>query len=190
MAKRINNMKLSILIASVPNRMKTFNVIEDLCKQAEGKEVEILYLGDNFRLKVGRKRNQLIALSTGEYVCFVDDDDRVESTYVDDILKAIEENDVDCINFHASVSIDGNAPMMCKYSKELKNENLPTMYLRQPNHLMVWRKSIIEWFPEINVGEDNHFGAKMAAKNYTEHNIDKILYHYDFNSQTTEAQKR
>ena len=183
-------MKLSILLCSLPNRLKQFSVIEELTKQAKGKPVEILYLGDNWQMKVGEKRNNLIYLATGKYICFVDDDDRVEPNYVSEILKAIEY-EKDCINFQASVSINSSNPLICHYSKEFtENVNLPTKYLRQPNHLMVWKKSIIELFPEINVGEDNKFGADMALKDYSEYNINKVLYHYDFNSNTTEAQKR
>jgi len=184
-------MELSILLCSLPNRLKQFSVIEELTKQAKGKPVEILYLGDNWQMSVGEKRNNLIYLATGKYICFVDDDDRVEPNYVSDILDAINQHGTDCINFQASVSINESNPMICHYSKEFtENVNLPTMYLRQPNHLMVWKKSIVELFPEINVGEDNLFGENMAKKNYSEYNIDKVLYHYDFNSNTTEAQKR
>jgi|AntRauTorcE11897_2_1112592.scaffolds.fasta_scaffold06640_3 glycosyltransferase involved in cell wall biosynthesis len=184
-------MKLSILLCSVPSRLKKFSIIEELTKQAEGKQVEILYLGDNFKMKVGEKRNNLIYLATGKYICFVDDDDRVEPDYVHKILEAINTHDVDCINFQASVKINNGPAKLCYYSREYKkNENLADRYLRQPNHLMVWRKSIIELFPEINIGEDNQFGVSMASKEYTEYCIDKVLYHYDFNSQTTEAQKR
>ena len=183
-------MKLSILLCSLPNRLKSFSIIEELTKQAEGKPVEILYLGDNWKMKVGEKRNNLIYLATGEYITFVDDDDRVEPNYVNEILTAINDHDVDCINFQASVKLNGGPAKICHYSKNFKNANLPTSYLRQPNHLMVWRKSIIELFPKINIGEDNKFGEDMAKKNYSEYCIEKVLYHYDFNSNTTEAQKR
>lgn len=183
-------MKLSILLGSVPTRLKSFNVIEDLTAQAEGNPVEILYLGDNFTRSVGKKRNDLISLAQGEYVCFVDDDDRVDLEYVNTILAAINNMGSDCINFHASVTINNGPAKICYYSKKYLNKNTEDSYYRQPNHLMVWKKSIITKFPEINIGEDNEFGRIMASKEYTEHNIDKVLYHYDFSSQTTEAQKR
>ena len=182
-------MKLSILLCSLPNRLKSFSVIEELTKQAEGKPVEILYLGDNWKMKVGEKRNNLIYLATGEYICFVDDDDRVEPDFVSEILKGIEQSNADCITYRASVRLNGGPAKICYYSNKFKNQNLPDRYLRQPNHLMVWRKSIVELFPDINIGEDNKFGAEMEKKEYSEHAIEKVLYHYDFDSRTTEAQK-
>ena len=182
-------MKLSILLCSLPIRLKSFSTIEELSRQAEEKDVEILYLGDNQKMSVGEKRNKLLDLAKGEYICFVDDDDRVEHNYIDSILNAINSNNVDCINFLASVRLNNGPAKLCYYSNLFQNVNLEDRYLRQPNHLMVWRKTILSRFPEINIGEDNAFGSDMANKTYTEYCIDSVLYHYDFNSLTTIAQK-
>ena len=66
------------------------------------------------------------------------------------------------------------------------------------NHLMVWKKDYVEKFPEINCGEDAQFGIVMKkkldcdrkSKNIEFTEMQKVLYHYDFNTSTTEAQKR
>ena len=49
-------------------------MIDNLSKQAEGKPVEVLWLGDNYQRTVGAKRNALIDLAQGEYFAFVDDE--------------------------------------------------------------------------------------------------------------------
>ena len=61
-------------------------------------------------------------------------------------------------------------------------------YLRIPDHRSVWKKSIVERFPELNFGEDAKFAEKMYKKGYTEAQIDKVLYFYDFDKSQTLTQ--
>jgi len=197
-------MKLSILVCSLSNRLQNFSVIQDLVKQAEGLPVQVLYLGDNKTMTVGEKRNKLIDLAAGEFICFVDDDDRVEPDYVRTIYDAISHEShesqipVNLVTFQASVKINNGPAKICKYSASIEGDyNTDEFYYRLPNHLMVWRKDFVEEFPEINCGEDAQFGKLMKVKiknnglyeNYTVCEILKVLYHYDFNSNTTETQK-
>jgi hypothetical protein len=93
-------MKLSILICSVQKRLHKFaQLAEHLEKQAQNKPVEILWLGDNKSMTVGEKRNKLLSLAKGQYVCFVDDDDWVADDYIDELLKGTESGaDVICFN--------------------------------------------------------------------------------------------
>lgn len=182
--------KLSVLLCSLPNRLKKYSVIEKLDELSKNKNVQILYIGDNKSMSVGEKRNMLLSLAKGEYVCFVDDDDRVSDDYIDSILDILNSHNVDCINFKASVSINGSDPKICLYSKMYKNINTSDLYYRKPNHLMVWRRTILCKFDHINIGEDTIFGEYMSNIDYSEYCIDKVLYYYDFDSNLTEAQKR
>lgn len=192
-------MKLSILIPSVSNRRNTFlptsldMLYGQLGKLSESqqKEVEILYLVDNKTMMLGHKRNCLIDISQGKYIAFVDDDDRISDDYISELLKAIE-TDADAILFEVSVIINGESAKIAKYSKDYpKDHNTDDNYFRLPNHICCIKRevSLNTTFPSIPYGEDSAYSKLLRLYIKTEHQINKVLYHYDFNSDTTETQQ-
>ena len=78
-------MKLSILVLGLTDRNTSYMLYQLHKQQTE--EVEILSLIDNKSYTVSEKRNILINLSHGDYVCFVDDDDMVEDNYIQELLR-------------------------------------------------------------------------------------------------------
>ena len=85
--------KLSILIPTLKSRFKTLKAQVDRIEyQRQQKPVQLLWLGDNKSITIGTKRNLLLDISSGEYICFVDDDDIISDNYIESILKAIEDN--------------------------------------------------------------------------------------------------
>ena len=69
--------KLSILIPSIPSRFRRFQKLFEKINAQATNEVEILGLFDNKKRSIGHKRDALVQMSKGEYVCFCDDDDDV-----------------------------------------------------------------------------------------------------------------
>lgn len=188
----MDELKLSILICNTQSRVKKYLpvIVDDLCKQAEGKEVEILWLGDNKQRTVGEKRNALMSISKGEYFSFVDDDDRVSPNYVDDILREIRHRP-DVVVFQAFRSHNGKQDRVVHYDiNYVKDENLTQRYQRLPNHLMAWNekyKSVK--FIKSNFGEDADWAQRVKAKGVTsQRKINRVLYYYDFQSNNTETQ--
>lgn len=156
-------------------------------------DVEVIICTDNKILTVGAKRNLLVSIAKGEYSVQLDDDDRIESIYKRELLEAINISGADVITFVVSVSLDGKPPKLCFYSKDYKGDyNDSNSYYRLPNHLCcVKRKLAIQVpFAEINFGEDADYSKRLRPLLQTEYNIVKVLYHYDFNSSTTETQNR
>jgi glycosyltransferase involved in cell wall biosynthesis len=153
-------------------------------------DVEILILLDNKRIMLGTKRNHLLNMAQGEYVAFVDDDDILEPDYLKCLLEATETN-CDVITFKVSVTLNGGKPKICIYSKEYESDyDLLDSYHRLPNHIMCVKKDLamaVKYRPII-YGEDSDYSRRLKAHLKTEHPINKTLYHYVYNSATTETQ--
>lgn len=191
-------MKLSILIPTVGSRRNTFlpRILEQIYSQYDNmsedfkKQVEILVLMDNKTIMLGDKRNIMVEQAQGEYVVFVDDDDRISEDYIETLLNATQENK-DAITFKAEVTLNNGLPKVCKYSKNFeKDYNDNDFYYRIPNHICCVKKEIAQTveFPSILYGEDSGYSKKLKPLLKSETFIDKILYYYDFNSETTETQ--
>ena len=167
-----------------------FYQIEFLSKEQQA-QVEVISVIDNKKMILGDKRTKMVQMSQGEYVVQADDDDRVEFDYVRELLTAIETG-ADVITFHASVSLNGAPAKICFYSKEYQGDyNTPTTYHRLPNHLMCVKRELALQVPfqSIGRGEDADYAKRLKPLLVTEHRIEKVLYHYDFNQTTTETQK-
>lgn len=192
-------MRLSILIATVPSRLETFypKLIKNLSKQIEKRtDVEILGFYDNKKRTVGAKRNDLLNLAQGEYLTFIDDDDRVSDDYIDSILNTIIENPTaDCIVFDCITTINGDTsnPTYSQYS--IKHDyiefekNGRKEWRGKPAHTMVWKSSIAKKhaYQAKNYGEDIEWVKRACLDIKNEVRIDKTLYFYDFNGATTET---
>ncbi len=189
---------LTILICSVHTRYNTFlPKIEkqlfdqyNLLSYVDQERVEIIVLSDNKKQMLGRKRNLMIDMSQGKYVVFVDDDDRIAEDYIQSILDATE-SDADSIVFKSEVKLNGEPPKLCYYSKDVvKDYNTANEYHRIPNHICCVKRSLSlkSSFPNVLYGEDAGYGKVLLPHLKTEHKIDRVLYYYDYNSETTETQ--
>lgn len=189
---------LSILVCSVHTRYKTFlpKIQEQLYGQLaalsddDQQRIEIMILTDNKQMMLGHKRNKMVELAQGKYVAFVDDDDRLAEDYVSSLLEATA-SDADSIVFKAEVSLNGEPPKICHYSKDVKRDyNHKDGYYRIPNHICCVKRevSLKSSFPNVLYGEDAGYGKVLLPFLKTEHKIDKVLYYYDYNIETTETQ--
>lgn len=191
-------MDLTILVCSIHTRYATF--LPEIEKQLfdqynalaleDQDRTEIIVLTDNKKLMLGTKRNLLTNMAQGKYVVFVDDDDKIADDYIAQLLEGTKSN-ADCIVFQAAVSLNGEAPKTCYYSKDVKADyNTAVAYYRIPNHICCIKKSVSlkSSFPNVLYGEDAGFGKVLLPHLKTEHKIDKVLYYYNYNSETTETQ--
>lgn len=182
--------KLSVLIPTLPNRFEVFsNLMFDLKFQLQAldktNDVEII-TDDSIYKSIGEKRNYLLNLVNGEYVCFIDDDDKVSDDYFKTIFSAIE-NKPDNLSLKGIITIDGQLPKYfehsIKYNEYKTTQNLIT-YERYPNHLNVIKTEIAKKFkfPETNFGEDTDWATQIKDSGLLkkETYIDKILYYYRY----------
>lgn len=189
-----------MLVPSIGSRRNTFapKIADALFGQhealplADRQRIEILMLSDAKGMVLGDKRNAMIRMAQGDYVVFVDDDDRIEPDYLKSLLAATESG-ADCITFHAKVSINGSAPKLCRYSTTYTQDaNTTSEYHRLPNHITAVKRDIAlrNPFPSKLCGEDSDYAATLRPLLKTEHAIDRVLYHYDYSDKTTETQRK
>lgn len=185
-------MRWSILIPTIPETAAKLARLQDILYPQiapVNNLVEVVvyeterYSPNQSHLCRGEKRNNLIEMCNGEYFSFVDDDDIVASTYVEDILDALEY-DPDVITFEGWMTTNGinRVDWEIKLGEDYVERN--GKYYRFPNHLCVFRKSIVEdiKFPRINDGEDYEWAKSIHDKGLLKStiHIKKHLYHYDF----------
>lgn len=189
-------MKLSILVLSTHTRRNTFlpkslDMIYGQIEQSPHKnEVEVLYLIDNRCMTVGDKRNRIKSIATGDYIAFVDDDDRISDNYINELIAAIEY-DQDVITFKCQVQDRSGEIKMCYYSLKYNQDfDFGQNCYRIPNPRVCVKRAIANrvQFRDISLGEDYYFGVDIKPLVETEYFINKVLYYYDFNAQTTETQ--
>lgn len=186
-----NPIKLSILVLTVPRRLEVFYVklMKELIKQTEGKDdVEVLTLFDNKQRTVGQKRNDILNLAQGEYVVFIDDDDRIAEDYVSSILDCLYKNpDVDCVGFYGVLKKNDDPEIIGKFTMDYRKvneyiyENNIKLLTNMPCHICVYRSVIAKKykFPSQNFGEDSAWAIQTYNDIKQMITIPKILYYYD-----------
>ena len=185
--------ELSILIPTLPARIETLsNLIKKLNKQVIDfgliDKVQILTLCDTKEYSVGKKRNLLLEMSIGKYVCFIDDDDKISDSYLFEIIRAIQSN-ADVITFCGEY-IEQNKTQNFSISKTHKRDYTEGENIyRLPNHLCPVKIEIAlqSRFPDKNFGEDSEYATRINRLIKTEYHIKEKLYHYlysSINSQT------
>lgn len=190
-------MKLSILVATIPERTEQFN---KLCnklyelREPYYKDIEIRWdaterYDEPGGITVGEKRNKLLQKAAGKYIMFVDDDDDVMDNFLD-ILYPLLDSDYDVINPNVQAYIDG-VPHIIDQSIYYESEQLQNggKTKRFPSIMSVWlrEKAIKATFPALNNGEDFEWTKQINPK--TELKIDDILQIYNYSSDKTVASK-
>jgi len=192
-------MRLSILIPTLPQRKKMFNILhKNLMAQIDFVhtthpslgQVEILFDSSKKFLKgglsVGAKRDALKCRATGDYLVFVDDDDIVAPNYLESVLRLSESNP-DIITFRSlykSSTYWGIVDMNLNHS-ENEQMNDTTIVKRQPFHVCPIRTTIAQQhsFPDINNAEDWGWMVKVLSNCQKQAHSDQILHQYnDFSS--------
>lgn len=181
--------KLSILIPTLPARISTFSVlINNLREQIRilkvEEDVEILAIMDCKGMTIGDKRNKLLELAKGEYVCSIDDDDNVPIYYVSNILKVINAGTKpDCIAIKGVIKFENtNEERIFVHSLKYDKDTQINVFTvgKSPNHLNPVRREIALKVPfkKMNYGEDRLWALELRSKLKTEVLIEQIMYVY------------
>jgi ubiquinone/menaquinone biosynthesis C-methylase UbiE len=181
--------KLSLLILTMPDRVsgKFLKLLESLDRQILGRDdVEIVALYDNVKMTIGEKRQALLTLAHGEYIAFIDDDDRIAHDYIYWIMNELcFYPNIDCVTFDSQITTVPDEPPVhiVKFSKEYPVWTpCDTFELhRKPCHVHPCKASIAKKynFPNLSIGEDFDWLARVYDEVQTVSNINRVLYYYD-----------
>lgn len=122
-------------------------------------------------------RNLGLSLATGEYISFIDGDDTIEETFIEELVSNIKENDVFCGLTGIYKVVDG-----VKHEYYTKKESLGIFKTASCCLKLFQRKYIDELnlkFENSSMGEDSEFTAKLLIYNNNYSVVDnKYLYNY------------
>jgi len=189
---------LSIGIPSLSTRPKFLSeMLGNLDRQiGVRQDVELFVLCDNASISIGRKMNLLMEMMTGEYVCFLGDDDRVTDDFVDTLIDAIKEHGTDCVSYNMEYIKDGRHVSTIREGAGFRRERGNRMCLEVEGLTAVWtgpasckmpmRRELVAPYKynDISFGEDAQFMAWVNGRLTTDHHIERTLYTYDYNSRS------
>lgn len=185
--------KLSILVLTVPSRVYAFfpKLMTTLQTQTQKyNDIEIIALYDNKKRSVGKKRDDILKLAQGEYLVFIDDDDRITDDYIDQIMTALYENiNTDCVVFDCICRVNKGDAKLCKYGIEFEYGDIldGKEWRGKPAHTMVYKSAIAQkhHFSDMTYNEDYDWVGRAYRDIKEQTRIDKVLYHYDADYETT-----
>jgi hypothetical protein len=172
-------MKWSILIATLARREDKLNLLlSDLGPQIDG-QVEIVAYRNHGEHPLGHIRQSLVEAAEGEYISFVDDDDRVPEYYVSEMLPLLDG--VDYIGFRMQAYLNDvpYKPTFHSLRYQGWSEDADGFY-RDTSHLNPVRTALARQcdFRRTDPPEDVAWADQMRALAITEHYIDRVMYHY------------
>lgn len=182
-----SGVKLSILICSLKFSDREYNlnkILNELANQISinnyENEIEILIEADNGELSVGEKRNKLINRSSGEYICFIDDDDFISSDYLLSILDNLRK---DILLIRINHIIDGVKSKPIQTSLYLDIETDTAFFRCNHFHLCPVKSSIAKkvLFMSLNFAEDMYYSQKLVPLIDSYDVLENDIYIYNDN---------
>ena len=190
---------LSVLIPSIPRRIKKLDtLLEVFAKQADPR-LEILVLLDNCQRHLGAKRNALMDMAAGKYVMHCDDDDSVSPDFFATLAPELEHG-VDVVAYDAGVSLNGSPQFRVRTVLGAANEqpqHLPggrySDIVRNVWHWCSWRTDFARRFQfptHFDGAEDAYWLRQAWPEIKTHRKVDRILFlHYYDARESTFANK-
>lgn len=189
---------LSVLVPCLSSRPFRL-VIDELQRQRDAlgeraSLVELLWLVDDGELPSGEKRNRLTRASTGRYVAFVDDDDRVSADYLSTLAGECETGGVNIIAFDMEFTRIDRPGYRETWKLGLYMNDRPRGRMTV-NQMCAWQRSVaLSWCWPPNLGyADDHLWFEPLFRSRTDWTcryLDRTLYHYLFDPTVTSNQRR
>lgn len=203
--------KISILIRSIQSRSEQLSyLVSKLLKQCgeivgiKSKiikgcsvviltfiECEIIFAVDSKEITSGEKANILLHEASGEWICYIDDDNGIADYFVEEILKATISN-ADTFAINGTITTNGAELMQWYLSKDFENitvkEKGYSFYQRKTNHLSPVKRvlALQAGFPLKSNAEDKAYSDALNHFLKTEFIINPPMYFYKYISTNKE----
>ncbi len=185
---------LSILTPSVPSRRWSVEKLSDeIASQIFDAgligKVEHLVLTDNKTRSIGLKRQSLVDIARGEYIAFVDDDDKILDRYIANIVNAAKGKP-DVVTFKQRAIYKGAESIVEFHVDNIDEPFQPGgITKRAPWHICAWRRDAVAGclFGNSNYGEDLVWCQQARRRIQTSVHLDRVLHEYIHDEATTEA---
>lgn len=178
---RTSNPRWSILIATVGRREDRFTRLLELLLPQATDDVEIIAYWNNFEKPLGEIRQSLVEEATGDYINFIDDDDKIPSYYCAEVLDALSYNP-DYVGWQQQLYQEGmpQKPTFHSLEHSYWHEDEDGWY-RNISHLNPIKRDIakkVTFLVQDGVPEDYDWAQRVAPLVKSEKYIDKIMYEY------------
>jgi hypothetical protein len=194
---------LSILTPSIPDHRQYRELMyTELVKQIDNLdrfhpslgEVELLCHESkpflNGGHSIGKKREGLVGLASGKYLCFLDSDDMPSPNYIETLVRMCHE-DKDVVTFRDFTTTDFYWTIidMSLNHEEDEQATPDRIVKRRPWLVCPVRSEYAKQFefPDINYGEDAIWMSQVLTLCKTEVHTDQILRSYKHSSKTSMA---
>jgi len=179
--------KLSILMGSVGDRLERMcGIYGKISSQAAPfhPNVEIVVMTDNRCRSIGLKRQALLDVARGEYVCYVDDDDDVADVHVQSLYEAVNQFRADVFVFPTLCISDQYGTIRVDHSVGFENEDVQVEgFRRKPwwMHPICRELAVSSVFTDSNWGEDADWLGPLWKKMLVEFEVtEEPLYYYNW----------
>lgn len=168
---------------------RSVSVLMDVARDYPDRANEIKLIRSNSNRGVATNRNIAIENSSGEFICFVDSDDWLESDAVELLVEKQQSTDADIVYGNALMHTSEGVVELKEKDYSDKHEMMVCYSRFTPGYTMVlWRRLIkaslfkdfgIKAIDGLNYSEDKNMLTKVAYYAQRVCHLDKIVYHYN-----------
>ncbi len=195
---------LSILIPSIPERHEKLDrLMNELIKQRSFihenwllGEIEII-IDDSPKfleggLSIGKKRENLVKMASGRYLCFLDDDEEISGNYLQTLVR-LTESKADVLTFRSLANLDDYWCIvdMSLYNKGNEETSHDKICYRLPWHVCPVKSHLakVHSFEDINYAEDWKWFEKVLKGCTSEAHTNAVIHMYKHRALVSEADK-
>lgn len=185
------------------NDASTDRTLEHLLEWEKTYNKNIMVITYEENIRQGGARNTGLQYATGEYISFIDSDDWIEPDMYEQLYSIAQKGNFDCVKGKMEQNKneeDVHEYLVASKDWEYHFEKRGDYYFHDVPETGnigiyggivtgIYKRSIILeneiWFPERLAYEDNYWGSIIALFLKDEYILDRVVYHYRFNPNST-----